>query len=153
RAGARYVRHATEFHAVLARSAAFVLPASALWALLPLVARQQLGLDATRYGVLLGGLGAGAITGGVALPRVRAVVPLEPLLAAATLLFGVASAGLAIVHGLTPALALTFAAGTAWMTMMSSVSVAAQESVPAWVRARALAVAMLVIQGSMATGA
>src|SRR5216110_2576073 len=49
RAGARYVRHATGYHAVLVRSAAFVLSASAVWALLPLVARTQLGLDATGY--------------------------------------------------------------------------------------------------------
>src|SRR2546430_2498287 len=61
--------------------------------------------------------------------------------------------GLALVHGLQAAIALTFVGGMAWMTMMSSLTVAAQESVPAWVRARALAVGLLVIQGSMAAGA
>jgi MFS family permease len=153
RAGARYVRHATTYHAVLVRYAAFVLAASAVWALLPLVARTQLGLDATGYGLVLGGLGAGAITGGLALPRLRAHVSLERLLAAATCLFAVTSGGLALVHGLWPATALTFLGGTAWMTTMSTLTVAAQESVPAWVRARALAVGLLVIQGSMAAGA
>jgi quinol monooxygenase YgiN len=39
------------------------------------------------------------------------------------------------------------------MTTMSSITVAAQESVPAWVRARALAVSLLVLQGSLALGA
>jgi len=39
------------------------------------------------------------------------------------------------------------------MTMMSTLTVAAQECVPAWVRARALAVNLLAIQGSLAFGA
>ena len=153
RAGARYVRHATGYHAVLVRNAAFVLAASAVWALLPLVARTELHLDASGYGLVLGGLGVGAIAGALMLPRLRGWLSLERLLAAATVLFAVASGGLALVHGLRPAMALTFAGGTAWMTMMSTLTVAAQESVPAWVRARALAVGLLVIQGSMATGA
>src|SRR5205814_1991321 len=71
RAGVRYVRHSAPFHAVLARTAAFVVPASALWALLPLFARRGLGLSATGYGLLLGCLGAGAIAGAAILPRVR----------------------------------------------------------------------------------
>jgi MFS family permease len=153
RAGARYVRHATALHAVLVRSAVFVLPASAVWALLPLVARRSLGLDATGYGIVLGGLGAGAITGALVLPPLRSRVPLERLLGAATLLFAATSGGLALVPSLPPALGLTFAGGFAWMVMMSSVSIAAQEGVPAWVRARALAVCLLVIQGSLAAGA
>jgi MFS family permease len=153
RAGARYVRHAQAYHAVLARSAAFVLPAAALWALLPLVGRQMLGLDATRYGVLLGGLGVGAITGALLLPRLSASIALEPMLAVATLAFATTTAGLAAVATLPPAVALTFLGGVAWMTVMSTLSVAAQESVPGWVRARGLAVGLLVIQGSLAVGA
>src|SRR5437763_858736 len=89
RAGVRYVRHATGYHAVLVRDAAFVLSASAVWALLPLVARTELHLDASGYGLVLGGLGVGAIAGGLALPRLRGRVSLERLLVAATLLFAV----------------------------------------------------------------
>jgi MFS family permease len=153
RTGARYVRHATELHAVLLRSAVFVLPASAVWALLPLVARQSLGLTAAGYGLVLGGLGAGAITGALVLPWLRAHVRTERLLAAATVLFATTSIGLALVRTIEPALALTFVGGVGWMVMMSSLSVAAQEGVPGWVRARALAVSLLVIQGSLAGGA
>ena len=153
RAGIRYVRHSPPFHAVLVRCAAFVLPASAVWALLPLVARQSLGLDATGYGIVLGGLGAGAITGALALPRLTLRVPLERLLLAATLLFAITSGGLGVVRQVPIALVLTFMGGVAWMTTMSSITVAAQESVPAWVRARALAVSLLVLQGSLALGA
>jgi MFS family permease len=124
RAGIRYVRHSPPFHAVLVRCAAFVLPASAVWALLPLVARQSLGLDATGYGIVLGGLGAGAITGAIALPRLTLRVPLERLLLAAMLLFAITSGGLAVVRQVPLAFALTFVGGIAWMTTMSSITVA-----------------------------
>jgi hypothetical protein len=44
------------------------------------------------------------------------------------------------------------AGGMAWMVLMSTLTVAVQTAVPAWVRARALAVYMLVFQGDMAAG-
>ncbi len=153
RAGVRYVRHAGPFRVVLARSAVFVLPASAVWALLPLVARQSMGLTAMGYGAVLGGLGVGAIVGALLLPTLRGLLGRELLIAVATFVFATTSAGLAIVTRLGPAVALTFAGGGAWMTTMSTLTVAAQESVPAWVRARALALNLLVIQGSLAGGA
>ena len=153
RTGARYVRHASALHAVLARSAAFILPAAAVWALLPLVARHQLGLDAAGYGIVLGGLGVGAIAGAFALPRLRAWLGLERLLAVAALLFAFASAGLGLASRLEIGLAATLLGGVGWMATMSTISVAAQESVPGWVRARALAVSLLVIQGGLAFGA
>jgi quinol monooxygenase YgiN len=45
-----------------------------------------------------------------------------------------------------------FAGGVAWIALMSSFNVAAQAAVPAWVRARGLAVYLLVFQGGMAAG-
>jgi MFS family permease len=77
----------------------------------------------------------------------------ERLLLVASLLFATTSAGLAVVRQVPIAFGLTFVGGIAWMTTMSSITVAAQESVPAWVRARALAVSLLVLQGSLALGA
>ena len=58
RAGLRYTR-ASKLHRVLLRAAVFFLFASAVWALLPLVARQMLGGSSGFYGVLLGAVGAG----------------------------------------------------------------------------------------------
>src|SRR5437867_9381076 len=89
RAGVRYVRHSAPFHAVLARTAAFVVPASALWALLPLFARRGLGLSATGYGLLLGCLGAGAIAGAAILPRVRERLTSDRLVLAGAAVFAV----------------------------------------------------------------
>src|SRR5262245_6787644 len=71
-AGMRFARHAPPLRAVLVRTTAFVFPASALWALLPVIATRQLGLDALGYGVMLGSIGLGAVGGAAILPRLRA---------------------------------------------------------------------------------
>jgi len=47
---------------------------------------------------------------------------------------------------------LMLAGGIGWMCTNSTLSTAAQTSLPAWVRARALAVYLLVFQGAMAIG-
>ena len=62
-AGRSYVRWSPYTRVVLIRAALFLLPAIALWALLPLVATQLLHLEAAGYGLLLAALGAGAIIG------------------------------------------------------------------------------------------
>jgi predicted MFS family arabinose efflux permease len=146
-AGMRYVRDAPALKAVLVRIGAFTLGASALWSLLPVVARRELGLDPTGYGIVLGSLGAGAVCGVLLLPRLRQVLSLDHLTAAATLVF--AGATLAAAHlRFAPLVVLTTAAGgLAWLTVMSCVGFAAQVAVPAWVRARALSVYLLVFQG------
>jgi hypothetical protein len=152
RAGVRYVRHSAPFHAVLARTAAFVLPASALWALLPLRARHGFLLSATGYGLLLGCLGAGAIAGALILPRIRERVTSDRLVLIATCVFATVSLVVAVAASPVVAGAALFAGGTAWMGAMSTLNVSAQSAVPAWVRARALAVGLLGVQGSMAVG-
>jgi MFS family permease len=63
RAGGRYVRYAPVVRRILLRAALFLVPASALWALLPLVASRRLGLGAGGYGLLLGASGSGPSRG------------------------------------------------------------------------------------------
>jgi MFS family permease len=152
RAGIRYARHAPALRVVLVRSGVFILCGAALWALLPLLARDQLGLGAVGYGVLLGCLGVGAITGAALLPRIRRKVSLDTLVAGATLLF--AGVMLAVAYARNNYLvgAAMVVGGVAWIALMSSFNGAAQTSVPAWVRARALALYLLVFQGGTAVG-
>jgi MFS family permease len=153
RAGARYVRHSLPLRTVLTRSASFVVFASAVWSLLPLVARVLLGLNAIGYGLLLGCLGVGAVLAGATLPELRQRLAIDGLIAGATACFALASVTIAIVRQPIVAGFVLIVAGAAWMTVMASINTAAQTSVSGWVRARALAVSLLVIQGSMAGGA
>lgn len=152
RAGLRYVRHAPAVHAVLMRCGLFILGGSALWALLPLVARREMGLEAIGYGGLLGAMGAGAIAGAALLPRVRARLTVDLLVVGATVVFAAVSAMLAFVRDFWWLCGAMLAGGVAWIALMSSFNVAAQAAVPAWVRARGLALYLLVFQGGMAAG-
>ena len=151
-AGIRYVRNAPSLQAVLVRSGVLIVCAAGLWALLPLVARDQLGLGATGYGVLLGCLGIGAVTGATLLPRIKRKFSLDMLVAGATVVFAVATAALAYVQNVFLVGAAMVAGGIAWIALMSSFNAAAQTAAPEWVRARALAVYLLVFQGGMAVG-
>lgn len=80
RAGGRYVRHSRAMRRFLLRIGLFILPAVALWALLPLLASQRLGMGASGYGLLLAALGAGAILGASGRTRAcsSAARPSEP---------------------------------------------------------------------------
>jgi MFS family permease len=152
KAGTRYVRHAPPLQAVLIRAAAFIISGSGLWAMLPLLARRVLGLDAFRYGVLLGCLGVGAVAAAQVLPRVKGQVLIDPLIAGATLLMATATATLALVRSYPVLCAAMMVAGIGWMTVMSSFNVAAQGASPGWARARTLGFYLLVFQGGMAVG-
>jgi MFS family permease len=152
RAGVRYVRHDPELRAVLVRTGVFVSCASALWAMMPLVARQQLGLGAFGYGVLLGGLGAGAILAAFILPELRHKVSINVLTICGTLAFAATTATLAVVRIFPLLCVVMIFGGFAWMSLMSGFNISVQALVPAWVRARVLAIYLLVFFGGMALG-
>jgi quinol monooxygenase YgiN len=152
RAGARFVRYSPAFRTVLVRSGAFILFGSAIWALFPLLARFELKLGPTGYGLLFGALGAGAITAASVLPTFRRKASLDLLVAIATVLFALMMLLLAFIRNpwmIAPAM---FALGAAWIALLSSFITSAQASVPSWVRGRALAFYMLVFFGGMALG-
>lgn len=152
KAGYRYARHSRPLQIVLLRTAAFFIFSSALWAMLPIVARRELGLTATGYGILLGCMGAGAILGAIALKHLRRITSDNTISIGATVLYAGAMCGLALSGtGYAAGIAM-FAAGTAWIAMLTALNVAAQTVSPGWVKARSLAVYLLVFQGAMTGG-
>ncbi len=151
RTGLRYVRYSPRFQAVLIRAGLFMFFASALWALLPLVAK-DMGHDSTTYGVLVGSIGGGAVMGSLLLPSLRKKVSLDQIVAVGTSIFAASVMGLAFLRDY-PLLVISMGTGgVGWMFMMASMNVAAQTSSPAWVRARALATYILLFQGGLAVG-
>jgi MFS family permease len=139
-------------HAVLFRSGSFVISASALWSLLPLVAKNELHSESTGFGLLLGCLGVGSIIGALIIGRLRQLLSPDLIATSAVALFGLANLALAYLENFGAVTLLMLAAGIGWMCTNSTLSTAAQTSLPAWVRARALAVYLLVFQGAMAVG-
>jgi MFS family permease len=152
RAGLRYARASRELHVVLLRAAIFFAFASAVWALLPLVARNLLGGDAGFYGILLGAVGAGAILGAIALPWLRARFDADGLMLMAALVTAGAMAALALAPPRVLALLLLLLLGTAWIIALTTLNGTAQSILPNWVRGRALAVYLTVFNGAMALG-
>jgi hypothetical protein len=153
RAGGRYVRHSPVLRRILLRASLFVVPAVSLWGLLPLVASRRLGLDASGYGLLLAALGIGAVLGAFALPRFRARLSGNRLLALSTVAYAAALAVLALVRHPVAVFAALVPAGMAWVAVLSSVNASVQLFLPGWVRARGLAAYQVVFFGGQAFGA
>lgn len=153
RAGGRYVRHSPTVRRLLRRALVFVIPASALWALLPLVASRRLGLDASGYGLLLAALGVGAILGGLLLPWIRTRVTANRFLLVAGALYGGTLIVVASVRVVPVVLIALLPAGLAWVTVLANVNAEIQLFLPGWVRARGLAVYQVVQGGGQAVGA
>jgi MFS family permease/quinol monooxygenase YgiN len=151
-AGIRYARFAPLLQTVYIRTAAYILFASALFALLPLLGRRELGLDALGYGIILGFWGIGGLAGAFILPKVRQKTSIDHLVAGASLLMGAMMLLLASVRNFYLVCGVMFVVGIASLAVMVSLSVSAQTAVPTWVRARAIATQMLVFQGCMALG-
>lgn len=150
--GIRYVRYAAELKAVLIRAAAFIACGTAFWALLPLIARQKLNLDALGYGMITGAVGIGAFVGATFLPQFRKRFTLNTLVAIASISYAAVMLAFVFLSNFPLLLCLSLLMGVAWITLMSSFNVAAQTVLPAWVRARGLAAYLIAFQGGMAMG-
>jgi MFS family permease len=153
RAGGRYVRYAPVVRRILLRATLFLVPASALWSLLPIIASQRLAQGADGYGLLLGALGVGAIGGAVILPRVRARLSLNVLLAVSGIVYAVVLATVVLLSNPVVILIALLPAGVAWMAVLSTINAELQLFLPAWVRARGLSVYQMVLFGAQGFGA
>lgn len=149
RAGLRYARHAPELRDTLLRTLAFAIPASALWALLPVVARRVPGAGPLDYGILLGLVGAGSALTGFALPWLRARLSAQQLLMLAGGLLGLALLAVTVPVLVWPAMGM---AGVGWMVTLALLMAGAQTATPPWVRGRAAALFMLALGLGLALG-
>ena len=147
--GVRYVRSTPLVRCVLIRTAAFSLGASSLLALLPLVARPH---GATGYGLLLGSFGLGALAGAAVLPRLRSRLSVDGVVAFAIVVFAGMTFAAGEVQSFGWLVLVLFASGTAWIGILACLNVAAQTMSPSFLRARALSIYLLVLQGGMAVG-
>ena len=132
------------------RSAVFSISASALPALLPLLAHP---FGSQGYGLLLGFFGVGALAGATVMPLLRRECrptrwcqslppssPSPPLLR----------------RTWRPSRCLRspcLIAGIAWIQILASLNVSAQTMCPSHMRARAISMYLLVLQGGLAGGA
>jgi MFS family permease len=151
-AGLRYVRAAPLLQHTLLHVLAFFPFASAAWALLPLVARERLGLDAGGYGGLLACMGGGAVVGALLLPRLRSRFTADGLLGRAGIVFALVLVTLALpVRPLFAACVLGLG-GVAWIVSITVLAGSAQRASATWVKSRAMAVYLAAFFGAMTLG-
>ena len=153
RVGVQFVRQSPRMRAVLWRISVFFLHATALMALLPLVAKGLEGGGAGTFTLLLASMGAGAIVAALFLPRLRQAMPRDVLVLRGTLLQAAAMAVMAIAPNIYVAVPAMVLAGMAWITTANSLSVSAQLALPNWVRARGMSIFQMSIMGATALGA
>ncbi|WP_267382923.1 MULTISPECIES: MFS transporter [unclassified Sphingomonas] len=151
-AGLRYVAASPNIRIVLLRAGLFGVAASAIPALMPLVARTRMAGGPLTYGVLLGAFGIGAVGGALLSGRLRRTLTTEWIVRVATLALATGAA----VTGLSTMLPLTVAAlmlaGGGWVLALSTFNVTVQLASPRWVVARALALYQMAAFGGMAVG-
>ena len=150
--GLRYARHSAAMRSLLIRNLNFSVCASAFWALLPVIARDQLALGAGGFGLLSAGFGTGAIMGALSMPRQLQSRPLNKVVTSGVLLWTVAILLVAVSHITVIGIVGACCAGVAWVTVFASLSTGTQSTAPAWVRARAVAMNLVAVQASLAIG-
>lgn len=152
RAGLRYTRASRAMRSTLIRAIAFFLFVSAFWALLPLVARQELNGGPQLYGFILGAVGIGAVGGAMLLPKLTKRFSAEHLVALGTLGTALVLVVLALVKRPDAVIAASLLAGACWITVLSRLNVSAQLALPDWVRARGLSIFITIFFGAMTLG-
>jgi MFS family permease len=152
RATIRYMFHAPLLQNVLIRSGIFIAFGSSFWALLPAVARFRLHMDAGGFGILYGFMGIGAAVGATVMPRIQKKLSIDLRLPVITIVFGIA---LLMLGYLTQSLLIylaMFLVGFAWIVILSTFNIFVQSVVAGWIKARAIGIYVLVIQGGLALG-
>src|SRR5580698_9461998 len=148
--GFRHMRSSPAVTAVLVRSAVFSVSASALPALLPLLAHP---FGSQGYGLLLGFFGTGALAGATLMPFLRRHLSSDALVSIATAVFAFTTFAGGKWPGFAPLSATMFVAGVAWIQILASLNVSAQTMCPGHMRARAISMYLLALQGGLAGGA
>ena len=150
-AAVRYVRYSPVIRTLLFRSGTIMFFASGLLALLPAIAH-NVSKSPTGYGLLLGFFGFGAVLGALVMQRVRSRWSADVLISGAIVVFALSTMAAALSRSLYALNAVMLIGGAAWIVFISLFNVITLNHTPDWVRARVLAVSMLVVQGAVAGG-
>jgi MFS family permease len=153
RLGFQFVRESRRMRDALVRTSSFFIHSTAIFALLPLVAKGLEGGGAGMFTVLLASLGGGAITAATQLPKIRLRWNRDRIVFFGSIANAFGIAVLAVAPNIWVAAPAQFLSGAAWILVANSVTIAAQLSLPDWVRARGMAIYQMAIMGGSALGA
>ncbi len=150
--GVFLIQHSIHLKNALVRLFFFAMFASVLWSLLSLVSQDQLKFAERGFGLCLGLIGFGAVSGASVLPRLRMIVSSEGIMMGSQVIFGL----LAVAIGLFPVKAVIlpalFVLGVCWMASMTTLNATTQVNLPRKFRARGMAAFLMVFALGMAIG-
>jgi MFS family permease len=152
RTGVRYVYATPVLHNMIILSFTFIFFASSIWALLPLIARDELHYGATGYGTLFALLGTGAVIGAIYLPRMSANFSNDQLIKMGYFAFAVSCCMLALLKTFYFAGIAMLLSGLGWIITLATLMTTAQQAVPSWVKGRALSIYFMAVFSGMAIG-
>lgn len=151
--GWRHVWRSPQLRVILLRIFLFFLQATALMALLPLLALRLDGGGPAVFTWLLVALGAGAMLVAFNLDRLRRSAGPDLVVGAGTCLHAAAATGAALAPDLWLALPAAAVVGMAWIATANTLTVAMQLALPNPLRARGMAIYQMAVMGGSAAGA
>jgi MFS family permease len=151
-AGWGYVAMSPNILNVLFRGLLFGLSASAILALLPIVARDLVAGGPLTYGVMLGAFGIGAIAGAMANARLREWLSSEAIVRLSFLGFAASSGVIALSQNMALTALVLLVPGACWVLALSLFNTTVQLSTPRWVVGRALSFYQTATFGGIAGG-
>ena len=126
---------------------------ASLVALLPVVAKNSLGLGASGFGLLSGALGVGSVLAVWLLPSVRERIGIEMLMFGSSITWAGGVVMLALSQHIVPAIVALLIVGLATMALMNTIFSIFIVQLPDWVRGRGSSLAMLVVWFGASVGA
>ncbi len=153
KAGYRYLRYSPLLQNVVIRTGIFTACGSVFWGLFPSLARFSLHASSLSFGVLYGFMGFGTIVAATVLPQVQANISIDKRVVATSCMYAFGLLLLVFAPNVFVAYAAMAILGFSWLLTISSFNVYVQSIVAGWVKARAIGVYMLVLQGGLAFGA
>ena len=152
RTGMVFTLQSTRLRVVLLRIFLFFLQATALMALLPLVARGLHGGGPGTFTVMLSCVGVGAIVAALLFPRWRARYSRDQFVVTGSLVHAALTVLMVLVPEIWIAVPAMVVIGMAWISVANSLTVAAQQAMPDWVRARGMSIYQMALMGGSAAG-
>lgn len=152
REGLRLALGCPRYRRILRNVATVFFSTIAFAGLLPVFVRDVLRMESGVFGILMGSLGLGAVVAAFFLPAIRARVDKTGILAGALAVYGGMLVAMPFLRSLAGLVPLIVCGGMAWSATISTLNAAAQLSFPAAVRARTLAIYLVVMAGGYSAG-
>jgi MFS family permease len=138
--GVRLVYFERDLRACVLSVMTFTIAGASVMSVLPVFAKQELKVDASGYGSVIGSLGVGAVFGAFIMKRARARIPARAYAPLMMVLYAVGVLATAFTGTIWPARAAFVLAGIGWVGVFSTLHALVQTHAPESAKTRVVAV-------------